>query len=176
MLAGYANMPAVVSLCSESGTKMSKVIEGIRVLDFGRYIAGPVCATLVGDMGAEVILIEKVDGSEDRYLSPINENGDGAMFMQMGRNKKSVTLNPMKPEGREIFKKLVATADVVVENLRPGSTDKLGIGYNDVKSINPRLIYAAISGFGRLEGYRGPDSDRPAFDIVAEAMLSLIHI
>ena len=83
---------------------MSKVLEGIRVLDFGRYIAGPLCATLLGDMGAEVIRIEKVDGSEDRYLSPINENGDGAMFMQMGRNKKSVTLNPMKPEGREIVK------------------------------------------------------------------------
>ena len=79
MLAGYANMPAVVSLCSETGRKMSKVLEGIRVLDFGRYIAGPFCATLLGDMGAEVIRIEKVDGSEDRYLSPINENGDGAM-------------------------------------------------------------------------------------------------
>ena len=122
-------MPAVVSLCSETGRKMSKVLEGIRVLDFGRYIAGPFCATLLGDMGAEVIRIEKVDGSEDRYLSPINENGDGAMFMQMGRNKKSVTLNPMKPEGREIVKKLVATADVVVANLPPDTLKTMGLDY-----------------------------------------------
>ncbi|GIT23676.1 MAG: hypothetical protein CM1200mP40_33580 [Gammaproteobacteria bacterium] len=128
MLAGYANMPAVASPCSETGRKMSKVLEGIRVLDFGRYIAGPFCATLLGDMGAEVIRIEKVKGSEDRYLSPINENGDGAMFMQMGRNKKSVTLNPMKPEGREIVKKLVATADVVVANLPPDTLKTMGPG------------------------------------------------
>ena len=135
MLAGYANMPAVVSPCSETGRKMSKVLEGIRVLDFGRYIAGPFCATLLGDMGAEVIRIEKVDGSEDRYLSPINENGDGAMFMQMGRNKKSVTLNPMKPEGREIVKKLVATADVVVANLPPDTLKTMGLDYESLTAI-----------------------------------------
>ena len=98
---------------------MSKVLEGIRVLDFGRYIAGPFCGTLLGDMGAEVIRIEKVDGSEDRFLSPITESGDGAMFMQLARNKRGMTLNPMKPQGREIVKKLVATADVVVANLPP---------------------------------------------------------
>ena len=127
---------------------MSKVLEGIRVLDFGRYIAGPFCATLLGDMGAEVIRIEKVDGSEDRYLSPINENGDGAMFMQMGRNKKSVTLNPMKPEGREIVKKLVATADVVVANLPPDTLKTMGLDYESLTAIKPDIILTMISAFG----------------------------
>ena len=166
MLAGYANMPAVVSICSETGRKMSKVLEGIRVLDFGRYIAGPFCATLLGDMGAEVIRIEKVDGSEDRYLSPINENGDGAMFMQMGRNKKSVTLNPMKPEGREIVKKLVATADVVVANLPPDTLKTMGLDYESLTEIKPDIILTMISAFGT----GGPYANRVGFDGLGQAM------
>ena len=166
MLAGYANMPAVVSLCSETGRKMSKVLEGIRVLDFGRYIAGPFCATLLGDMGAEVIRIEKVNGSEDRYLSPINENGDGAMFMQMGRNKKSVTLNPMKPEGREIVKKLVATADVVVANLPPDTLKTMGLDYESLTEIKPDIILTMISAFGT----GGPYANRVGFDGLGQAM------
>ena len=159
-------MPAVVSLCSETGRKMSKVLEGIRVLDFGRYIAGPFCATLLGDMGAEVIRIEKVDGSEDRYLSPINENGDGAMFMQMGRNKKSVTLNPMKPEGREIVKKLVATADVVVANLPPDTLKTMGLDYESLTEIKPDIILTMISAFGT----GGPYANRVGFDGLGQAM------
>ena len=166
MLAGYANMPAVASPCSETGRKMSKVLEGIRVLDFGRYIAGPFCATLLGDMGAEVIRIEKVNGSEDRYLSPINENGDGAMFMQMGRNKKSVTLNPMKPEGREIVKKLVATADVVVANLPPDTLKTMGLDYESLTEIKPDIILTMISAFGT----GGPYANRVGFDGLGQAM------
>jgi len=166
MLAGYANMPAVASPCSETGRKMSKVLEGIRVLDFGRYIAGPFCATLLGDMGAEVIRIEKVNGSEDRYLSPINENGDGAMFMQMGRNKKSVTLNPMKPEGREIVKKLVATADVVVANLPPDTLKTMGLDYESLTAIKPDIILTMISAFGT----GGPYANRVGFDGLGQAM------
>lgn len=166
MLAGYANMPAVVSPRSETGRKMSKVLEGIRVLDFGRYIAGPFCATLLGDMGAEVIRIEKVDGSEDRYLSPINENGDGAMFMQIGRNKKSVTLNPMKPEGREIVKKLVATADVVVANLPPDTLKTMGLDYESLTAIKPDIILTMISAFGT----GGPYANRVGFDGLGQAM------
>jgi crotonobetainyl-CoA:carnitine CoA-transferase CaiB-like acyl-CoA transferase len=145
---------------------MSKVLEGIRVLDFGRYIAGPFCATLLGDMGAEVIRIEKVDGSEDRYLSPINENGDGAMFMQMGRNKKSVTLNPMKPEGREIVKKLVATADVVVANLPPDTLKTMGLDYESLTEIKPDIILTMISAFGT----GGPYANRVGFDGLGQAM------
>ena len=159
-------MPAVASPCSETGRKMSKVLEGIRVLDFGRYIAGPFCATLLGDMGAEVIRIEKVNGSEDRYLSPINENGDGAMFMQMGRNKKSVTLNPMKPEGREIVKKLVATADVVVANLPPDTLKTMGLDYESLTAIKPDIILTMISAFGT----GGPYANRVGFDGLGQAM------
>src|SRR5580704_14778549 len=96
---------------------MSGVLEGIRVLDFGRYIAGPFCGTMLGDLGAEVIRIEKLDGSEDRWVTPVVEGGEGAMFLQMGRNKLGLTLNPMKPAGREIVKKLLAQSDVVIANL-----------------------------------------------------------
>ena len=95
---------------------MSGVLEGVRVLDFGRYIAGPFCAAMLGDMGAEVIRIEKVAGSEDRYTAPVTEEGHGATFLQMGRNKKGLTLNPMKPEGKRVLQRLVKTADVVVAN------------------------------------------------------------
>ena len=92
---------------------MACVLEGIRVLDFGRYIAGPFCGTMLGDLGAEVIRIEKLEGSEDRWVTPVADGGEGAMFLQMGRNKLSLTLNPTKPAGREIVKKLVALSDVV---------------------------------------------------------------
>jgi crotonobetainyl-CoA:carnitine CoA-transferase CaiB-like acyl-CoA transferase len=96
---------------------MAGVLEGIRVLDFGRYIAGPFCGTMLGDLGAEVIRIEKLEGSEDRWVTPVADRGEGAMFLQMGRNKLSLTLNPTKPAGREIVKKLVALSDVVIANL-----------------------------------------------------------
>ena len=93
---------------------MSQVLEGIRVLDFGRYIAGPYCACLLGDMGADVIRVEKSGGSEDRWVVPIAEGGEGSLFMQVNRNKRGITLNPRSDEGREIVRKLVATSDVVV--------------------------------------------------------------
>ncbi len=145
---------------------MSKVLEGIRVLDFGRYIAGPFCGTLLGDMGAEVIRIEKVDGSEDRFLSPVTENGDGAMFMQLARNKRGMTLNPMKPQGREIVKKLVATADVVVANLPPETLKAMALDYESLCSTNPDIILTMISAFGR----GGPYSNRVGFDGLGQAM------
>lgn len=145
---------------------MSRVLEGIRVLDFGRYIAGPYCATLLGDMGADVIRIEKVDGSEDRFLSPVSENGDGAMFMQLARNKRGLTLNPMKPAGREIVKKLVATADVVVANLPPDTLKAMGLDYESLSAIKPEIILTMISAFGR----GGPYSNRVGFDGLGQAM------
>ncbi|HJN95139.1 MAG: formyl-CoA transferase [Gammaproteobacteria bacterium] len=145
---------------------MSKVLQGIRVLDFGRYIAGPFCGTLLGDMGAEVIRIEKVDGSEDRFLSPITKTGDGALFMQMARNKLCMTLNPMKPEGREIVKKLVATADVVVANLPPDTLQAMGLDYDSLVATKPDIILTMISAFGR----GGPYSNRVGFDGLGQAM------
>ena len=98
---------------------MAGVLEGIRVLDFGRYIAGPYCAALMAEHGAEVIRIEKREGSEDRFQAPVATTGEGALFLQMNRNKRGMTLDPMRPEGQEVVRKLVKTADVVVANLPP---------------------------------------------------------
>lgn len=151
---------------------MSKVLEGIRVLDFGRYIAGPFCSTLLADMGAEVIRIEKVDGSEDRFLSPITDKGDGALFMQMNRNKQCMTLNPMKPEGREIVKKLVATADVVVANLPPETLKAMALDYDSLCAVKPDIILTMISAFGR----GGPYSNRVGFDGLGQAMSGAMYM
>ncbi|WP_237134584.1 CaiB/BaiF CoA transferase family protein [Pseudohongiella sp. O18] len=151
---------------------MSKVLEGIRVLDFGRYIAGPFCASLLSDMGAEVIRIEKVQGSEDRFLSPVSDAGDGALFMQMGRNKLGMTLNPMKPDGREIVRKLVASADVVVANLPPDTLQAMGLDYDSLKAVKPDIILTMISAFGT----GGPYSNRVGFDGLGQAMSGAMYM
>lgn len=151
---------------------MSNVLEGIRVLDFGRYIAGPFCASLLSDMGAEVIRIEKVQGSEDRFLSPVSDTGDGALFMQMGRNKLGMTLNPMKPQGREVVKKLVASADVVVANLPPDTLHAMGLDYGSLTAIKPDIILTMISAFGT----GGPYSNRVGFDGLGQAMSGAMYM
>ena len=151
---------------------MSKVLEGIRVLDFGRYIAGPFCATLLADLGADVIRIERVQGSEDRYLSPVTPQGDGALFMQTGRNKRGMTLNPMHPEGREIVSRLVATADVVVANLPPDTLQAMGLDYASLKEIKPDIILTLISAFGS----GGPYSTRVGFDGLGQAMSGAMYM
>ena len=151
---------------------MTGVLDGIRVVDFCRYIAGPFCTALLADMGAEVIRIERVDGSEDRYTTPIAPDGSGAGFMQMNRNKKSVTLNPMKPEGREIVRKLVASADIVAANL-PGETlVRMGIDYETLKTIKPDIIFTPMSAFGA----GGPYSDRVGFDGIGQAMSGSMYL
>jgi crotonobetainyl-CoA:carnitine CoA-transferase CaiB-like acyl-CoA transferase len=151
---------------------MSKVLEGIRVLDFGRYIAGPFCATLLGDLGADVIRIERVQGSEDRFLSPITPQGDGALFMQTGRNKRGMTLNPMSPEGREVVRRLVATADVVVANLPPDTLKAMGLDYDSLKAIRPDIILTLITAFGS----GGPYSNRVGFDGLGQAMSGAMYM
>lgn len=145
---------------------MSGVLKGIRVLDFGRYIAGPYCAAMLADFGAEVIRVEKVDGSEDRFVPPVTDRGDGALFMQMARNKKGMTLNPMKPEGREIVKKLVATADVVIANLPPQTLQAMGLDYDSLRAIKPDIILTTTSAFGS----KGPYSHKLGFDSIGQAM------
>ena len=148
---------------------MDRPLTGIRIIALEQYMAGPYCTMLLADAGAEVIKIERPGSGDPRRSIPPFAEKDGTRkaggFMAYNRNKKSFCLNVQSDEGKTIYLDLIKSADVVVENLRPGSTDKLGIGYKDLKVINPKLIYAAISGFGRLEGYKGPDSD-----------LSLIHI
>jgi len=151
---------------------MAGVLEGIRVLDFGRYIAGPFCGTMLGDLGAEVIRIEKLEGSEDRWVTPVTEDGQGAMFLQMGRNKRGLTLNPMKPDGREIVRKLVAISDVVIANLPYEDMKKMGIDYDTISAINPRIILATNSTFGS----EGPYATRVGFDTIGQAMSGAMHL
>lgn len=151
---------------------MPGVLEGIRVLDFGRYIAGPFCGTMLADLGAEVIRIEKLDGSEDRWVTPVTEGGEGAMFLQMGRNKLGMTLNPAKPAGRDIVKKLVAVSDVVIANLPYEDLKKMGIDYETISTQNPRIILATNSTFGS----EGPYATRVGFDTIGQAMSGAMHL
>ncbi|HEY4344576.1 MAG TPA: CoA transferase [Parvibaculum sp.] len=149
------------------------ILSGVRVLDFGRYIAGPYCAALLGDLGAEVIRIEKRDGSEDRFVQPIvpeagaGEGGEGAMFLQMNRNKRGLTLDPMTETGRGIVKRLVATADVVVANLPPSTLAAMGLDYESLVAVKPDIILTMVSAFG----HGGPYSERTGFDGVAQSMV-----
>lgn len=151
---------------------MSSALEGIRVLDFGRYIAGPYCACLLGDMGADVIRVEKRSGSEDRWMSPVAAGGEGALFMQVNRNKRGITLNPMREEGREVVRRLVATADVVVANLPPQSLSAMGLDYGTLVETKTDIILATASAYG----HGGPWSHRVGFDGVAQAMSGAMHL
>ena len=155
---------------------MAGPFEGIRVIDFGRYIAGPYCAALLGDLGADVIRVEKREGREDRTLVPLAENEDGtpregAMFLQMNRNKRSMTCDPMNQAGREVVRRLVADADVVVANLPAETLKAMGLDWDSVSKVNPRVILAVGTAFG-LEG---PYSGRVGFDGVAQAMSGMAY-
>ena len=127
------------------------------MLDFGRYIAAPYCATLLlAEFGAEVIRVEKLDGSEDRFVAPVGADGEGALFLQINRNKKCITLNPMKPEGQEVMRRLVMTADVVVANLPPQTLAAMKLDYESLKAIKPDIILTSATAFDGP----GPWSDR----------------
>lgn len=151
---------------------MGGVLAGVRVLDFGRYIAGPYCATLLAEFGAEVIRVEKLDGSEDRFVAPVGEGGEGALFLQINRNKKCITLNPMKPEGQEVMRRLVATADVVVANLPPQTLAAMKLDYESLKAIKPDIILTTATAFGGP----GPWSDRVGFDGVGQVMSGAVYM
>jgi len=148
------------------------VLTGIRVLDFGRYVAGPYCATLLGYLGAEVIRIEKRDGGEDRYIAPLFDGGDGGVFFQTGCNKKSVTLDPASERGREVVRRLVRTADVIVANLPPAALRSLGLDYETLRTLKPDIILATQTAFGDV----GPYRDRGGFDGIGQAMSGAMAI
>ena len=150
---------------------MNRVLEGIRVLDFGRYIAGPFCATLLGDMGAEVIRVERVGGSEDRTMAQVCDTAGGT-FLQTGRNKLSLTLDPMKPAGREIVRRLVSTGDVVVANLPFPTLKEMRIDYESLRAVKPEIILTHVSAFGA----DGPYSERVGFDLLGQAMSGMMYI
>jgi len=145
---------------------MSLPLSGIRVLDFGRYIAGPYCAMLLADFGAEVIRIERREGGEDRYVAPITDRGEGPMFIGFNRNKRGMTLDPAHPDSHEIKRRLIAGADVVIANLPLDVLKKLGIDYESLSAIKPDIILTRISAFG----HEGPYANRVGFDSIIQAM------
>ncbi len=151
---------------------MAGVLEGIRVLDFGRYIAGPYCGALLAEHGAEVIRVEKRGGSEDRFLTPLTPQGEGALFLQMNRNKLSMTLDPMTPAGRQVVRRLVATADVVIANLPPQQLVALGLDLDSLRAVKPDVILATASAYGPV----GPYRDRIGFDMVGQAMSGAVYM
>ncbi|MEE3279093.1 MAG: CoA transferase [Pseudomonadota bacterium] len=148
------------------------LLNDVRILDFGRYIAGPFCAALLGDLGADVIRIEKVDGSEDRFTAPVSRDGDGAGFMQLNRNKRGLTLNPRTPEGRQILNRLIPTADIVIANLPPDTLGSMGLDYESLRTLRSDIILTTSTAFGAS----GPYATRVGFDGVAQAMSGNMHM
>lgn len=147
----------------------NQLLEGIRVLDFTQFLAGPYCSMFLADMGAEVIKVENLKGNGDyvRTAMPREKKTNRSMYFgNLNRNKKSVCLDLKTKEGKELFAELIKSADVLVENNRPGVMARLGFGYEDCKKLNPGLIFASISGFGQY----GPYSERPGYDLIAQAM------
>jgi crotonobetainyl-CoA:carnitine CoA-transferase CaiB-like acyl-CoA transferase len=141
------------------------------VLDLTRALAGPYCTTMLGDMGARVIKVESPDGGDDtRGWGPPFVDGESAYFLGVNRNKESLTLNLKHPAGQEVLRRLLARADVLVENFRPGIMDRLGFGYAAVAAAHPRLVYASISGFGQ----DGPYRERVAYDLIVQGMGGLM--
>lgn len=156
---------------------MSGVLRGLKVVDFGRYIAGPYCAALLGDLGADVIRVEKREGRDDRTLVSLSSNSEGeplegAIYLQCNRNKRSLTLDPMTPQGRDIVERLVARADVVVANLPAEALAAMGLDWENISRINPRAIGALVSAFGLT----GPYAHRVGFDGVAQAMTGAVYM
>ncbi|GIS97210.1 MAG: isomerase [Gammaproteobacteria bacterium] len=148
------------------------LLNDVRVLDFGRFIAGPFCGALLGDLGADVIRVEKTSGSEDRFTSPVTENGDGSAYMQLNRNKRGLTLNPKKPNGQIILKKLIESADVVIANLPPDTLASMGLDYENLRKIKPDIILTTSTAFGS----EGPYGKRVGFDGVAQAMSGNMYL
>ncbi|MFQ6010937.1 MAG: CaiB/BaiF CoA transferase family protein, partial [Nitrososphaerales archaeon] len=147
-------------------------LSGIKVVDVSRVMAGPYCTMLLADYGADVIKVEPPSGDDSRTFGPPFSREESAYFLSVNRNKRSMTLNLKHKKAREIIYKLVESADVFVENYKPGVAKRLGIGFDALSKVNPNLIYASISGFGQS----GPHSEKPGYDIIAYAMSGLNSI
>ena len=151
---------------------MEEVLHGIRVLDFSRYRAGPTCAQILGDMGAEVIRVERPGGESDRHLGPFAPNGQGLYLMITCRNKKGITLNLRQEEGKKILRELVEQSDVVIENFGPSVNKGLGLDYASLKKTKPDIIVVSVSSYGQY----GPYASRLGFDAIAQAMSGLMWV
>ncbi|MDP3058159.1 MAG: CoA transferase, partial [bacterium] len=148
------------------------VLSGIKVLDLSRVLAGPYCAMVLADLGAEVVKVEMPDvGDDSRAFGPF-VGKESAYFMSLNRNKQSITLNLKEQAAKEVFLELVKKFDVIIENYRPGTMEKLGLGYERLAQVNPRIIYAAVSGFG----HSGPYKLKPAYDVVVQGMGGIMSI
>ena len=147
-------------------------LAGMKVIELAHIMAGPVCGMMLADMGADVIKIEKPDGDDSRRFLPPEINGESAAYMMMNRNKRGISLNLKDPNAIAVLRKLLENADVVVENYRHDTMDRLGLGYETLRKSNPKLVYCAISGFGRT----GPYSERGGFDLIAQGMSGLMSI
>lgn len=152
---------------------MPGILNGIRVLDYGRFIAGPWCAALLGDLGAEVIRVEKVDGGEDRFVIPSSKtDNSGALYLQVNRNKLGMTLDPTSDKGQEVQRRLVKTADIVIANMPPRALTGLGLDYDSLCAIRPDIILVSNTCFGT----DGPYGKKLGFDGLAQAMSGNMHV
>jgi crotonobetainyl-CoA:carnitine CoA-transferase CaiB-like acyl-CoA transferase len=149
-----------------------KALENIKIIDLSRILSGPFCTMLLADMGAEVIKVETPSGDDTRGWGPPFINEESAYFLSVNRNKKSIALNLKTELGKKVLLRLVETADVVVENFRPGTLARLGLGYEKLKEVNPRIILASISGFGQT----GPYAKKPGYDVIAQGMGGLMGV
>ena len=148
-------------------------LTGVRVIDVTQIMAGPFCTMLLGDMGADVIKIEKPDGGDDvRRSGPPFVAGESATFLNIGRNKRSVVIDMKRPEGTEIVRNMARDAEILVQNLRPGRLEGFGLGYENVRAVNPAIVYATITGFGRT----GPYKDKPGFDLMAQGYSGIMGV
>jgi len=147
-------------------------LKGCRVVELAHIMAGPVCGLMLADMGAEVVKVEKLAGDDTRRMLPPDVKGESAAFMMMNRNKRGIALDLKQQDGKEALLRLLDRADVVIENYRKGTMEKLGLGYDTLKARNPGLIYCEISGFGRS----GPYAERGGFDLIAQGMSGLMSI
>ncbi|MEX3777689.1 CaiB/BaiF CoA transferase family protein [Pseudomonas sp. MYb118] len=149
---------------------MAGPLAGMKVIELSHIMSGPVCGMMLADMGAEVIKVEKMDGDDCRRFAPILDHGESASFMILNRNKRDIALNLKTEGGKEVLRRMLADADVVTENYRNGTMEKLGLGYDVLKELNPGLIYCSVSGYGRT----GPFADKGGFDLIAQGLSGMM--
>src|ERR1700761_2955770 len=148
-------------------------LSGMRVIELAHIMSGPICGMMLADMGADVIKVERIPNGDDcRRFAPILPSGESASFLIVNRNKRGIALNLKTDGGKDVLRKMLASADVVTENYRRGTMEKLGMGYDTLKSVNPGIIYCAISGYGRS----GPMADKGGFDLIAQGMSGLMSM
>jgi len=149
------------------GEKKHLLLEDVKVLDLSRVLAGPYCSMMLGDLGADVVKVERPElGDDTRHWGPPEAGGEAAYYLCVNRNKRSITVDLKSPEGRDIVRKLAARSDVVIENYKVGTLDRMGLGYEDLKALNPSIIYCSITGFGQ----DGPYKDKPGYDFMIQGM------